>query len=170
MKSILKKPMKTRTVFIILSIICMIMIFRFSSEDSGQSTGTSGRVIRFVFGIFVPHFRELAASKQAAMVYNAQFIVRKLAHFTIYAMLGFCVSFAFGRRKFLSRMTAEAQLAAVLYAVSDEIHQSHVPGRSCELRDVFIDSCGAFTGILGSFAVLHLIHYFKKRRESQKNS
>ena len=38
--------------------------------------------------------------------------------------------------------------AAVLYSVTDEIHQMFVPGRSCELRDVAIDSCGVATGIL----------------------
>jgi len=37
--------------------------------------------------------------------------------------------------------------AGVLYAVTDEIHQSFVPGRSCELRDVLIDSVGVLTGV-----------------------
>ena len=35
-----------------------------------------------------------------------------------------------------------------LYAVSDEIHQIFVPGRSCELRDILIDSAGVLVGIL----------------------
>lgn len=34
------------------------------------------------------------------------------------------------------------------YAVSDEVHQFFVPGRSCEPRDMFIDSCGVAAGVL----------------------
>ena len=34
-----------------------------------------------------------------------------------------------------------------LYAVSDELHQSFVPGRSCELRDMLIDACGVAAGV-----------------------
>ena len=40
-----------------------------------------------------------------------------------------------------------AFLLAVAYAISDEIHQFFVPGRSCQIKDVLIDSCGAAVGI-----------------------
>ena len=36
----------------------------------------------------------------------------------------------------------------VLYAASDEWHQSFVPGRHPQLTDVLIDACGAATGLL----------------------
>jgi VanZ family protein len=36
----------------------------------------------------------------------------------------------------------------VLYAVSDEIHQLFVPGRAGQIRDVLIDACGVFVGII----------------------
>ena len=39
-------------------------------------------------------------------------------------------------------------LTGVLYAVSDEIHQTFVPGRAGQIRDVLIDSCGVLAGIL----------------------
>lgn len=170
MKSISKIITKSRILFIILTISCMVLIFRLSAEDATRSSNTSGNLIRFIFRIFVPHFTEFDAAKQLDMVKNAQFIVRKLAHFSIYALLGCCISFAFGKRKFLSRMTAEALALGALYAVSDEIHQSYVPGRSCELRDMFIDTCGTFTGILISFAVIHIIFCLKKRREKKTAS
>ena len=35
----------------------------------------------------------------------------------------------------------------VIYAVSDEIHQAFVPGRSAQLSDVCIDACGAAIGL-----------------------
>ena len=42
-----------------------------------------------------------------------------------------------------------------LYAVSDEIHQLFVSGRSCQLTDVLLDSAGAFVG--------HLLYQLKLR-------
>ena len=61
-----------------------------------------------IFRTFVPHFNEFDSAKQQIKVSKAQHIVRKLAHFSIYASLGFFISLAFGKRKFLSRMTLEA--------------------------------------------------------------
>lgn len=41
-----------------------------------------------------------------------------------------------------------SSVICLAYAVSDEIHQYFVPGRSCELRDVFIDFSGSVLGII----------------------
>ena len=40
-----------------------------------------------------------------------------------------------------------ALLTGLLYVVSDEIHQTFVPGRAGQLRDVLIDTCGVIIGI-----------------------
>ena len=34
------------------------------------------------------------------------------------------------------------------YAIIDEIHQSFVPGRSCEIRDMCIDAVGVLVGMI----------------------
>lgn len=169
MKSISIKLTKSRILFIILTFSVMVLIFFFSSENSSESSHTSANVIRFILKVFVPDFSGLAAAKQAQMVRSAQHLVRKLAHFSIYTLLGFCVSFVFGKRKFLTRQTLEALLVGFLYAVSDELHQSHVPGRSCEFRDVMIDTSGTLTGILISFAVMFVIHRIigKNKRKAE---
>lgn len=36
----------------------------------------------------------------------------------------------------------------MMYAASDELHQKFVDGRSAEIRDVCIDTCGVILGIL----------------------
>ena len=41
-----------------------------------------------------------------------------------------------------------ALLICAVYAATDELHQMFVQGRSCEVRDILIDSLGALTGIL----------------------
>jgi VanZ family protein len=67
-------------------------------------------------------------------------VLRKIAHAGEYAVLG----------ALLFRATGRAVLAAtlaVLYAVSDEIHQTLVPGRMGSPVDVAIDAVGVACGI-----------------------
>jgi VanZ family protein len=80
-------------------------------------------------------------------------LVKKVAHFVGYALLA---------RAFMRGMKAEtkkqvflAWLLAVLYGVTDEIHQSFVPGRRAALLDVGIDGLGAFFGVLPALLRLH---------------
>jgi VanZ family protein len=68
-------------------------------------------------------------------------VLRKLAHAAEFAVLG----------ALLARATERAGLAlvlGVLYAVSDEIHQSFVPGRLGSPVDVAIDALGVVVGVL----------------------
>ena len=68
-------------------------------------------------------------------------ILRKCAHVTEYAVLAFLLARAIGR-------AAPAFLLGVLYAASDEFHQSFVSGRHASPIDVAIDSVGLLIGIL----------------------
>ena len=67
-------------------------------------------------------------------------VLRKLAHVTEYAVLGFL----------LARVVAlvPALLLGVLYAVSDELHQTFVAGREGAPRDVAVDALGVAVGLL----------------------
>jgi len=38
-------------------------------------------------------------------------------------------------------------IICIIYATSDEIHQLFVPGRSCQLLDILIDTIGSVIGI-----------------------
>ena len=72
-------------------------------------------------------------------------IFKKGAHFTVYAVLAVLFRRALppGRS-----IWALSWILAVLYAASDEWHQSFVPARHPQLTDVLIDACGATTGLL----------------------
>ena len=165
MKSISIKLTKARILFIILTILCMIAIFFFSAQDATHSSNTSGKVVKLILRIVIPDFSGLSVSRQKELIHSGQFIVRKLAHFTIYTTLGFILSMALGRRKFLSRQTLLAITAGAVYAVSDELHQSLVPGRSCELRDAMIDTSGVITGIIISMAVFLILKRIERRHK-----
>jgi VanZ family protein len=51
---------------------------------------------------------------------------------------------------------AAAWVVAVLYGVSDEWHQSFVPNRSAELRDLIADAIGAFVAVaaVGAWSII----------------
>ncbi len=68
-------------------------------------------------------------------------VLRKLAHAVEYAILGALLVRAL-------RRSSWALALGVAYAVSDEIHQSFVPGRQGALLDVLIDSVGVVAGTL----------------------
>ncbi len=101
-------------------------------------------------------------------------VIRKTAHFTEYMVFGVSLLLTVGELagKIRKRRDSSADFGAVdgnekailpawligtLYAVSDEIHQSFVPGRFCSWKDMCIDSAGVITGCMLCLAVLHLI-------------
>ena len=57
-----------------------------------------------------------------------------------------------------------AWLIGTAYAMTDEFHQAFVPGRSCEFRDMVIDSCGVLTGVLAANLAGRIKVRLKKRR------
>lgn len=159
----------SRIIFSILSILCMIMIFCFSLENSDESSETSMKLTDTAVHIVVDDFEDLPEKKQLTILDKATFIIRKSAHFSLFAMLGFLVSMSVGRRKFFSITSAGVVIFCFLYAVSDEFHQSFVPGRSCEFRDMMIDTSGAVTGMLISMVIMFIFRKISQKRKNKKS-
>lgn len=137
--------------FWIMTVAVMVIIFLFSCENGEESKEVSESVLELIIeylGNIVSHN-----------------VLRKIAHFTEYAALGFFMSglvyFSFNRNKFYIPL-----IPCVLYAVSDEIHQYFVPERACRIFDVFVDSCGSSVGILIFLLILYLI---VKRKRTRSN-
>ena len=87
---------------------------------------------------------------QTSAVDWQDFFVKKLAHIIEYFILGLLIffslknTFTFAR----SRLLFLTVILTVLYALTDEWHQTFVPGREGRLRDVFFDSTGALLAVL----------------------
>jgi hypothetical protein len=76
-------------------------------------------------------------------------IVKKGGHMTGYALLTISYLYALGNsRKGNWLILVLAILLAVLFAASDEFHQSFTPGRISSVADVCIDALGAVIGTL----------------------
>lgn len=123
----------------VLLFAWMLVIFLLSSEPAGVSSGRSDLVVSAISGSL-----HLALSQEVMT-----FLVRKSAHIVAYFVLGILIfnivkDFRLNRAKLA---IAISTAVAFLYAVSDEFHQLFVQGRSCELRDVMIDTVAATIGI-----------------------
>lgn len=157
--------MKQRSlIFAVLTVIWCVMIFSLSCENADDSTQTSGRVVTVICETFVPDYKEMTVTQQDDLKESMSFAVRKCAHFSAYALLG---ALAFGAFGFISRRKIRALCSvgfAFLYACSDELHQYFVPGRSCEFRDVLIDTGGAVLSVLILLLILHIADKRKRQR------
>lgn len=92
-------------------------------------------------------------------------VIRKAGHVIEYFILGIFLFRAFrdgSTMKWKWRWSIFALIGVVLWAVSDEFHQSFVPSRTASVIDVGIDTAG---GILGQF-VNGLWQHYKRNQVS----
>ncbi|MBQ8869494.1 MAG: VanZ family protein [Oscillospiraceae bacterium] len=162
-------------VFLLISFLIMGWIFSFSAEVSEESSETSRGVSYFIASVIVGGFSDLTETEKEVQVSELVPIVRKVAHFTIYAALGFFLMlsaslFYLENKQNIKRDVASAVALGVslFYAATDEFHQLFVEGRSGSVRDVCIDFCGALVGVLFAVFVLALYQKIRQKREEKK--
>lgn len=120
-------------------ILWLAFIF-FASTGEFSAENTS-RIIRPLLLWLFPGISE----ERLAL---AHFLIRKAAHFTEYAILAFLAARAFSTssKEMLRRRWFFISLAiVVLYALTDEYHQSFVPSRTSSIYDSLIDMSGGLT-------------------------
>ena len=156
-----------RVVFALLTIACMVTIFLFSGDNADASSHKSSKITKAAVETLVKDYDEMSPEKQQSVLDKAEHIVRKLAHFSIYTLLGFLASFTVGRRRLFSRKSLGVIVFCFLYACSDEIHQLFVPGRSGMFTDVLIDTGGAVTGMLVSMLLMFIIGKISRPSETE---
>lgn len=138
--------------------------FLFSAQNANDSGRLSEQVIRWLLSHFDRGFLAMSAKEQLLRIGEWTFAVRKLAHFLLYTVLGLLVLGAFSAGPLSRWALLETLGLGGFLALLDEVHQSFVPGRSCELRDVAIDTSGVLLGAL----VLSLLLWLVKRRRQRK--
>ena len=135
---------KKRLFPLVITILIMAFIFLQSALPADLSKEESNLIVQALIEFLHVDPKVLS------------FAVRKCAHFTEYLLLGLSL-FATVREYdpvWLERNEQSQRTALLswgigaLYALTDEAHQAFVPGRSCEIRDMLIDSCGVAAGVL----------------------
>lgn len=132
------------------ALLMLYIIFCFSAQDGTASANLSYKVSYKAVTIADRALDlELTEKQISRCISKIHFYVRKLAHFSEYFLLAITIAVPLYvyRVRGIWLVIAGGILCAG-FASLDELHQYFVSGRSCSVRDVIIDSCGAFVGIL----------------------
>ena len=157
---------KYLSLFFVITI--MITIFLFSAQSAQDSGKLSGKIVDIVIKIVLPHYKDLSYEQQQQIKEKVTLVVRKTAHFTEFAVLGFflmihLLSYKPYIKSFNFKMFIRACISwvtGVLYAFSDELHQMFVTDRYSSIYDVLIDSSGVLFGVFLLILLLPLIFKF----------
>lgn len=135
----------------------MVLIFKFSSSNGEDSTKQSMGLIGKTIGVIAEIINPDITEEEKLVLYEKYHVpVRKLAHISEYFILCLLVCmFLCTYNISYKKIIVYSFIFCFLYACSDEVHQLYVPGRSGNIKDVFIDSIGI------SFVLV--VYYFKKR-------
>ena len=120
-------------------LLLLLLIFCFSSQSGEESSHLSGGLIEFLESLtHIPLSSEIVS-----------FMIRKLAHFTEYAILGI-LTMNLGKQygSIHKKQFFFILLFCVFYAFTDEFHQIFIANRSGNFWDVSIDSLGSFFGMI----------------------
>jgi VanZ family protein len=115
----------------------------FASSASFSASNTSSFIGPLIEWLF--------PRASAETVLFVHFVVRKLAHFLEYAILGLLAARAFSgspKQTVRSRWFVISVGLIVAYALLDEYHQSFVPSRTASIFDSFIDMAGGIVALL----------------------
>ena len=157
----LDKKIQIKVVKIILIIIWMITVFRFSNQGGTESSSTSAKVTKVIVDVVVNDKKE---ENKVQIANKIEKVVRKFAHYTIYTIGGVLImNYAYTTDKTKKQQTFGSLLFGAFYAVTDEVHQYFVPGRSARLFDVGLDTLGVLTGILIYLGVMALIDKLSRK-------
>ena len=137
------KTEKYRKILIVVIILTLAFIWGNSVLDNEQSSSKSGFVVEFLELIFGSGNVD-------------EHIVRKIAHFLEYALLGFELMLYFSKLP----MAAAHGLIASFF---DETLQYFSPGRSAEVKDMWIDFAGACAGALFAVILVYIINNLKNK-------
>jgi VanZ family protein len=123
-------------------LIWATLIF-IGSSDLLSASHTSAFLVRPLRWLF-PHASE-------ATLELLHFVIRKLGHFTEYAILALFAAHAFrssSRELLRERWFWISLLLVIIYSLSDEFHQTFVPSRTASIYDSMIDSVGGLLMLL----------------------
>ncbi len=152
-----------RIILIIIIIFISGTIFSFSSQDSEKSSGVSGKIAEGIINT-IPKYKNITRNEKDELIEKFQKPIRKTAHFSIYAALGLSIiSLTFTYDIKNKKRILITLISGVLYAISDEIHQTFIPGRSGQVTDVLIDTMGIILSIL-IFMGINKIYKIKTKK------
>lgn len=147
----MKKKILLRIILLILIFIWMYIVFGFSKHTGETSSSLSSRIANFF-------------TNDENIVRIIEPIIRKIAHLSEYALggfliYGFLLTFEISSKK----QIIISILLGIIYAITDEVHQLFVPGRSGQVKDVYIDSLGVILGVCVLLFIVKIVQFVKSK-------
>lgn len=151
---------KSRRIYVVVSwalvSVCMGIIFLLSAQNAEESSDLSGSFVTAILewlgmnvdeGVLRTFAHMLEFMGLSVLIFNAVYATWETKLTPVIAFSG-----------------------AVLYAVTDELHQIFIPGRAFQISDIAVDSLGALIGAAGSFIILKVILTINERRNKNGNT
>ena len=112
-----------RGILIVLLLCTFYIIFGFSSQDGEKSGGISKKITDFILEKS-SRYNSLEENMKEQVNKRTESIIRKIAHFSIYTLVGILLMALLStydniKRKYQIYISA---VLGILYAISDEIH------------------------------------------------
>lgn len=145
------------------AVVIMIIIFCFSAKVANDSAAASGGITKKVVFI-IEHITNITIEAGSAKYELIHHLIRKIAHFLEYMALGCALVLPYANifRVKKAKVFIISEITAAFYACTDEFHQLFVPGRSGNLKDVWLDSLGALAGVCVGLLIWKIIRLLHK--------
>ena len=155
---------KNKKIYIILNVFAILWI-AFIFGNSLKTADASGMQSEGIVNFVIDKILNTPIEKQSIeFVDLVTHFVRKVAHFTEFAILGviiFLICYITDRSRLKSSIFSVCLSFCV--AVCDELLQLTSEGRACRFSDVLIDTSGAAFACLMMFLIVFLISKRKKQ-------
>lgn len=140
-----------------LPIILVILTTLFIWFNSLLPGNISSNQSSFITNLIYPMFKNIMSLDTLTIV------IRKLAHFTEYAILGVVLSYFYLNKTNSNKYLIIGLIQGIITAIIDESIQLLVPNRAGLLTDVLIDTSGVIFGILALYLSAKIINYRKMK-------
>ena len=151
-----------------LTAALMIFIFYMSAQTSAQSSEISGGLIEEIAHIINKNYPNLDDVAKVAFIESLQDIVRTLAHFCEFSLLGFLGFYSMYFTLIGKKILLWSTFMGWIYSLSDEIHQLFVPGRAFQIKDILVDWSGVLLGAALAFILWKFIEWLMAKKTLSK--
>ena len=133
--------------YFIPAIMWTIFIFIMSHTNGNYSSNQSNFIAQIILRFINIDLNTLT------------FVIRKIAHMCEYAILFLLIYYGLHKTFKYQYYLLISLILTFLYACSDEFHQTFIPGRSGQFKDVLIDT-------IGMIIMFSIIYLWQKEKNS----
>ena len=151
-------------ILLCLILVNLAIIFFFSHQSSTVSTSWSNSVSRLV-ETHTLHYESKTQAEKSFFHATVYYFIRNGAHVLLFFTLGIFVFWFLHTFRFRWYTVIGGILFGIIFAFSDEFHQTYIPGRTFEWKDIAHDIQGFVAGMLLFLLIIVNGYYFRKRKK-----